>query len=60
MNKNKLLLLAALLVAVVAFFALDLARFFSLDYIKGAQAEFAALYAAKPLLVIAADRKSVV
>ena len=54
MNKNKLLLLAALLVAVVAFFALDLARFFSLDYIKGAQAEFAALYAAKPLLVIAA------
>ena len=54
MNKNKLLLLAVLVVAVVAFFALDLARFFSLDYIKGAQAEFAALYAQKPLLVIAA------
>jgi len=54
LNKNKLLLLAVLVVAVVAFFALDLARFFSLDYIKGAQAEFAALYAQKPLLVIAA------
>ena len=54
MTKNKLLLLAALLVAVVAFFALDLGRFFSLDYIKGAQAEFAALYADKPLRVIAA------
>ena len=52
MNKNKLLLLAVLLVAVAAFFALDLARFFSLDYIKGQQAEFAALYAAQPLLVV--------
>ena len=52
MNKNKLLLLAALAVAVVAFFALDLGRFFSLDYIKGAQADFAALYAQKPWLVI--------
>ena len=54
MNKNKVLLLAALGAAVVAFFALDLGRFFSLDYIKGAQASFAALYAQKPLLVIAA------
>ena len=52
MNKNKLLLLAVLLVAVAAFFALDLARFFSLDYIKGQQAEFAALYADQPLLVV--------
>ncbi len=54
MNKNKLLLLAALALAVVAFFALDLARFFSLDYIKGAQAEFAALYARQPVSVVAA------
>ena len=54
MKKNKVLLLAALGAALVAFFALDLGRFFSLDYIKGAQASFAALYAQKPLRVIAA------
>ena len=54
MNKNKLLLLLALGVALVAFFAFDLGRFFSLDYIKGAQADFAALYGAKPLLVAGA------
>jgi pyruvate/2-oxoglutarate dehydrogenase complex dihydrolipoamide dehydrogenase (E3) component/uncharacterized membrane protein YdjX (TVP38/TMEM64 family) len=53
MNKNKLLLLLALGLAVVAFFALDLGRFFSLDYIKGARADFAALYAARPLAVAA-------
>ena len=52
MNKNKLLLLALLLLALAAFFALDLARFFSLDYIKGQQAEFSALYADQPLLVV--------
>ena len=54
MNRNKWLLLVALAVAVVAFFALDLARFFSLDYIKGAQASFAALYAQQPVSVVAA------
>jgi pyruvate/2-oxoglutarate dehydrogenase complex dihydrolipoamide dehydrogenase (E3) component/uncharacterized membrane protein YdjX (TVP38/TMEM64 family) len=53
MNKNKLLLLLALAAALVAFFALDLGRFFSLDYIKGARADFAALYAARPLVVAA-------
>jgi pyruvate/2-oxoglutarate dehydrogenase complex dihydrolipoamide dehydrogenase (E3) component/uncharacterized membrane protein YdjX (TVP38/TMEM64 family) len=53
MNMNKLLLLLALGLAVVAFFALDLGRFFSLDYIKGARADFAALYAARPLAVAA-------
>ena len=52
MNKNKLLLLGMLVAAVVAFFAFDVGRFFSLDYIKSAQAEFAALYAAEPALVI--------
>ena len=51
MNKNKLLMALALVAAVVAFFALGLGRFFSLDYIKGAQADFAALYAARPWLV---------
>jgi pyruvate/2-oxoglutarate dehydrogenase complex dihydrolipoamide dehydrogenase (E3) component/uncharacterized membrane protein YdjX (TVP38/TMEM64 family) len=52
MNIKKLFLLLALLAAVVAFFVLDLGRYFSLDYIKGAQADFAALYANKPALVI--------
>jgi pyruvate/2-oxoglutarate dehydrogenase complex dihydrolipoamide dehydrogenase (E3) component/uncharacterized membrane protein YdjX (TVP38/TMEM64 family) len=51
MNKNKIVLLVALLGLVVAFFAFDLGRFFSLAYIKAAQADFAALYAARPVLV---------
>ncbi len=53
MNKNKIVVLLALLAAVAAFFWLDLGRYFSLDYIKGAQADFAALYAARPVQVIA-------
>ena len=53
MNKNKLLLVLGLLAAVIAFFVFDLGRFFSLDYIKGAQADFAALYAAQPVRVVA-------
>ena len=53
MNKNKLLLLLGLAAAVVAFFALGLQRYFSLDYIKGAQADFAALYAQRPVQVVA-------
>jgi pyruvate/2-oxoglutarate dehydrogenase complex dihydrolipoamide dehydrogenase (E3) component/uncharacterized membrane protein YdjX (TVP38/TMEM64 family) len=52
MNPRKLLLLAVLGVLVAAFFALDLGRFFSLDYIRGARADFAALYQAHPLQVI--------
>ena len=52
MKSKKLLVLLALLGAVALFFAFDLGRFFNLDYIKGTQAEFAALYAARPALVI--------
>ncbi len=52
MNKNKWLLVLALLAAVLAFFALDLGRFFSLAYVKSAQAGFAALYAARPARVL--------
>jgi len=54
MNPRKLALAALLLAAVVAFFAFDLGRFFSLAYLKGAQGEFQALYAARPALVLAA------
>ena len=43
MTLRKLLLLAVLGALVAAFFALDLGRFFSLDYIRGAREEFAAL-----------------
>jgi pyruvate/2-oxoglutarate dehydrogenase complex dihydrolipoamide dehydrogenase (E3) component/uncharacterized membrane protein YdjX (TVP38/TMEM64 family) len=53
-NLKKLSLVALLVLLVGAFFAFDLARFFSLDYIKGAQAGFAALYAERPALVIGA------
>jgi pyruvate/2-oxoglutarate dehydrogenase complex dihydrolipoamide dehydrogenase (E3) component/uncharacterized membrane protein YdjX (TVP38/TMEM64 family) len=53
LDRKKWLLVLALVAAVAAFFIFDLGRFFSLAYIKGAQAEFAALYAARPALVIA-------
>ena len=49
MNRKKLVLVAML---VVAFFALDLGRFFTLEYIKGAQGDFAQLYEERPALVI--------
>jgi pyruvate/2-oxoglutarate dehydrogenase complex dihydrolipoamide dehydrogenase (E3) component/uncharacterized membrane protein YdjX (TVP38/TMEM64 family) len=54
LDRKKWLLVLALVAAVAAFFIFDLGRFFSLAYIKGAQAEFAALYAARPAWVIAA------
>ena len=53
MNKNKALLLLVLVAAVAGYFFFDLGRFFSLDYIKSAQADVAALYAARPLWVVA-------
>ena len=52
MKKNQLLMWAILATLVVAFFAFDLGRYFSLEYVKARQADFAALYAAKPALVI--------
>jgi pyruvate/2-oxoglutarate dehydrogenase complex dihydrolipoamide dehydrogenase (E3) component/uncharacterized membrane protein YdjX (TVP38/TMEM64 family) len=51
MKSKKLWLLLSLVALVVAYFAFDLGRFLSLAYVKGAQAEFAALYAERPLLV---------
>ena len=52
MNKNKLLLALAVVVLIVAFFAFDLGRYFSLAYLKSSQAQFAALYESQPALVI--------
>ena len=54
MNSRKLLLLVVVAALVAAFFALDLGRFFSLDYIRGARDDFAALYQAHPAQVIGA------
>jgi len=54
MKPGKLALLALLLAAVVAFFAFDLGRYFSLAYLKGAQGGFQALYAERPALVLGA------
>jgi len=51
--KNRKLLIVILVLLVAAFFIFDIGRFFSLDYLKSEQAELAALYAEKPLMVIA-------
>ena len=50
---NRKYLLAAVAILVVAFFALDLQRFLSLEFLKSRQAEFDALYAARPAAVLA-------
>jgi dihydrolipoamide dehydrogenase len=52
MKKSKIIVFVVLLLAVTLFFVFDLGRFFSLDYIKTAQAEFAQLYAEQPAVVI--------
>ena len=53
-TKNKLLLLAAIAIAVGLFFAFDLGRFLSLEYMKAQQASFAAWYGERPGTVIGA------
>jgi pyruvate/2-oxoglutarate dehydrogenase complex dihydrolipoamide dehydrogenase (E3) component/uncharacterized membrane protein YdjX (TVP38/TMEM64 family) len=54
MTKSRWLVLLLVVGAIVAFFAFDLGRFASLAYLKAQQAEFAAFYAARPVLTIAA------
>ena len=51
--KNKKLLLVVVAALIACFFLFDLGRFFNLDYLKGQQAALDALYASKPLTVIA-------
>jgi pyruvate/2-oxoglutarate dehydrogenase complex dihydrolipoamide dehydrogenase (E3) component/uncharacterized membrane protein YdjX (TVP38/TMEM64 family) len=52
MNTKKIALLALVVALVAAYFAFDLGRFLSLDYVKSAQAGFQALYERHPALVI--------
>jgi pyruvate/2-oxoglutarate dehydrogenase complex dihydrolipoamide dehydrogenase (E3) component/uncharacterized membrane protein YdjX (TVP38/TMEM64 family) len=52
MNKSKLLLIVGIIAALIAFFALDLGRFFTLDFIKQSQARFGELYTQSPAAVI--------
>jgi pyruvate/2-oxoglutarate dehydrogenase complex dihydrolipoamide dehydrogenase (E3) component/uncharacterized membrane protein YdjX (TVP38/TMEM64 family) len=54
MTRSRVLLLLALAAGIAAFFALGLQRYLTLDYLKAAQGEFTALYAERPLTVIAA------
>ncbi len=54
MSRRKLLLMIGFAALVIGFFVFDLGRFLSLDYIKQRQADFAALYAADPAIVIGA------
>ena len=53
MKNKKTLVLIALIVLVALFFVFDLKQYFTLTFIKSQQSGFAALYADKPLLVIA-------
>ncbi|MCU0951198.1 MAG: FAD-dependent oxidoreductase [Burkholderiaceae bacterium] len=53
MNRSKLVVLALVIVAIVAFFAFDLSRFLSLEYLKSQQAALAAYYAAHRVQTIA-------
>ncbi|WP_174525222.1 FAD-dependent oxidoreductase [Hydrogenophaga flava] len=53
MNLRKLLLLVAVVLGIVAFFAFDLGRFFSLEFLQQSQARFAELRAQQPLALAA-------
>ena len=54
MTRKQWVLIAAVLAAVLTFFAFDLGRYLSLDFIRSQQAGLVALYAEKPAVVIAA------
>ncbi|MBL8303992.1 MAG: FAD-dependent oxidoreductase [Ideonella sp.] len=53
MSRNKLVLILGLAALVGLFFAFGLDRYFTLDYLKQSQAQFAALYAERPVMVVA-------
>ena len=52
MNRRQGLLLSLLVAAAAAYFAFDLGSYFSLAYVQAAQADVAALYAERPLVVL--------
>ena len=52
MNKNKGLLLIIIVAAVIAFFAFDLQRYFSLEYFQSQRAAIEAEVAARPLRAV--------
>lgn len=54
MKSKKMLVLAVLLAAVVAYFGLELGRYLNLDYLKQSQQSFQAYYAQHPLAAVAA------
>ena len=54
MSPKKLFILALLVIGVIAFFAFDLGRYFSLDYLKQSQQGFATVYQQRPLLMLLA------
>ncbi|MCB8746531.1 FAD-dependent oxidoreductase [Rhodoferax sp. U2-2l] len=54
MKTKKLILLAVVLATLAAFFALDLGRYLSLDYLRSSHARFEALYQNQPLTVAGA------
>ncbi|WP_298827364.1 FAD-dependent oxidoreductase [uncultured Piscinibacter sp.] len=54
MDRRKLLVIAVVLALVAAYFAFDLGRFLSLEFVKQRQADFAALYDSRPALLIGA------
>ena len=51
--RNRKLLIVILALLVAAFFVFDIGRFFSLEYLKSEQAALDAIYANRPLMVIA-------
>lgn len=51
MNLKKILILLLVLATVAAFFVFDLARFFSLDFVKQSQGRFEDLFARNPVSV---------
>ena len=51
MKNKKIAMLALLVVLVVLFFALNLGRYFSLEFIKAQQASFAEVYGRRPVAV---------
>ncbi|OEU69665.1 MAG: dihydrolipoamide dehydrogenase [Desulfovibrio sp. S3730MH75] len=51
--KNKILIFVLLVVGIVAFFAFDLGRFLTLDYLKSSRLEFQSFYDLYPVQAIA-------